>query len=486
MSHIELRLFAAMAEVGDFSPVTSGQITEKTLRTSEAKMLLNFALAYRETEGRGMGFPTRATIEARFAQSGLELPEVSQAEKNGIEQLAHEVRTHAFRADLRLYAQELALISDSPDPRTEAENLLQRFRHNIDGLMPQQAMSIRDALPDIVEDYVNGGLITDGIPWRWPTLQEATRGLHKQQLVILAGRPKQRKTFVAIAQAMYSVMMGLKVLFVSPEMPNRQVMNRAVATAAEVRYSELKNGMLPPDQEERFMDLAHAYDEVREGLGEFWVVQGVEKPVSWIETEVERYQPDLLVVDSLYRLGSGTGSKREADWKVVTAISRGLKDLAMTAEIPILAVHQLNRAAEDKVATTANLALADAVGQDADLILQVMTRRRAEGDESALVVLDGRETDSLGVVIKNVPCQDFSEVGPIVNMKTVNDFYSSQIRDEEEDDVVTEESAKRQALKRKLSNNQTPRSAALKKIDKVVNREAKRLPAKTVFEAFNE
>ena len=496
-----------MAEYGDYSPIINGEIHEGHFLTDEAKMIFNFVTTYRETEGRSIGYPSRATIEARFESSNVHLPDISLAES--VPQLAKEVRTRAFCAEMRTIAVELSHAADSPDPRNDAVDILGRLRKGVDDLSERPHLSFAEALPVIAEEYKSGGLLKEGLPWMWPHLHQATRGIHGKEFVIIAGRPKMRKTFIALAQAAHLVKNHhARVLFISPEMPRKQIMNRFTATFASVPYTEFKNGELPTGDEHRLMRLVADYgnnstkfDESSyqmqlhrriSGMPEdcnpsFDVVEGANRNVDWIGSQVEIFQPDIVFIDSFYRLSTGQSRKSDADWKIVTQVSRAIKDLAMESGVAIVGTHQMNRSAEGKVGNISNLALADAIGQDADLILQAYTRRSKEGDETALAVLGGRETDSLGVVIKNVPCTDFSEVGPILNMKILEKFFTAAESDEEEE-PLSEEEQRKQVVGRRSRNGDargkrggTPKERAARIVSKSVGREIKNTPPPVRF-----
>ena len=462
-----------MAEYGDYSPLINGDIDESHFLTDEAKMLFSFINTYRETEGSVLGYPSRATIEARFEASNISLPEISLAES--VPQLAKEVQTRAFCAEMRTYATELAHAADSSDPRGDALEIMSKLRKGVDSLSTRPHMSFAEELHPIAEEYKNGGLLKEGLPWMWPHLHTATRGIHEKEFTIIAGRPKMRKTFIALAQAAYLVKNHhARVLFVSPEMPRKQIMIRFVASFAAVPYTEFKTGELPPGDEQRLMSVVSDYGNTDTKFDEesyqlnlhkrvpglplercpgFDVVEGSNRTVDWVAAQIEIFRPDIVFIDSFYRLATVQAKKSDADWKVVTQISRALKDLAMESGVAIIGTHQMNRSAEGKVGNISNLALADAIGQDADLILQAYTRRAKTGDETALAVLGGRETDTLGVVIKNVPCSDFSEVGPIVSLKILEDFYKASEEGEDEDEEGDEESEKKKVIGRRSLNN---------------------------------
>jgi len=495
-----------MAEYGDYSPLINGEIDETHFLTDEAKMLFAFINTYRQTEGSTLGYPSRATIEARFESSNITLPAISLAES--VPQLAKEVRVRAFCAEMRTYATELAQAADSSDPRGDALGILGRLRNGVDSLSERPHLSFAEALPEIAKEYKSGGLLKEGHPWMWPHLHKATRGIHAKEFIIIAGRPKMRKTFIALAQAAYLVKNHhARVLFVSPEMPAKQIMNRFVASFTAVPYTEFKNGGLPLGDEHRLMSVVSDYGNTEtkfeegayqlqlhkrmKGLPEdrspsFDVIEGANRTVDWIASQIEIYRPDVLFIDSFYRLSTGSSKKGDADWKVVTQVSRAIKDLTMESGVGIVGTHQMNRGSEGKVGNISNLALADAIGQDADLILQAYTRKSKTGDETALAVLGGRETDSLGVVIKNVPCSDFSEVGPIVSMKVLEDFYTASEKGDE--DEASEEDERKEVIGRRSLNgvkhkglNGTPKEQAARLVAKSVSKSRKNEPPPVRF-----
>lgn len=471
MPNIELHLIAAMAETGDYSPIASGEVSENHFLTTEGKTLYSFIRAYRETDGKG--YPSRATLEARFSAANLELPIVTFADS--VPQLAHEVRVNAFRADLRSLSQEILLASQSSDPRTDTMTLLSKIRAKVDDLVPADALDFASQLPKIGEAYKAGGLIQSGIQFPWPTLNTATRGMRGGEFIVFSGRPKMRKTFVAISVAAHCVKKEHKrVLFFSPEMPPQQIMTRFAAAFADLPYKELKDGTLSLEDEDRLFRVISDYGigsverfdeeqyqlELRKrvrGIPDnakpaFRVMHAANRTVSWIESQIDAFEPDLVVIDSFYRLRAEGGVKRNDDWKAISNISRSIKDLAMTAKVPIVSTCQLNRGAEGKIASMANVALSDAIAQDADILLQVYTRKTSGDDESALVILGGREADCHGVIIKNVPCRDFSEVGPITSLKQLDEFYEAEKEEEKEARAQEkEEEQRRKALERKRS-----------------------------------
>jgi replicative DNA helicase len=158
------------------------------------------------------------------------------------------------------------------------------------------------------------------------------------------------------------------------------------------------------------------------------IVQSTGKTVSWMVSQIEMHEPDIVVSDSFYRQAA-EDKRHDGDWRGITSVSRALKDAAMDTNVVMIGTHQMNRGAEEKVGTLSNMALADAVGQDADLIMRVVTGKIEGHDRSALLVLGGREVPFDGIMINNKPCYDFTEIGEITDRRQVMELLGEQDED---------------------------------------------------------
>jgi replicative DNA helicase len=475
-SNIELRLFALMMKTGDFGPIIDGTIHKDTCVTDAGKILFNFVTTFRHQSGGRVRYPSLAIAQNRFSKGAFELPEPDAGDDLGA--LVHEVILQRFRTDVLESANTMTLAAETSDDLYQTvDHEINKLKAKLQPLQRSHRASLQD-YQDVLAGYDDGDILSDGIPWGWPSMTKATRGLQKKEFYVIAGRPKARKTFVATAVGAHVVSKEHKrCLFISPEMPPRQILLRFIATQCGLRYTEFKNAGLASAEEARLMAAARAYGlglnetdaqyaarlSADFGLPEllipsFDVLQGTNQTVPWIEAQIELHRPDLVIVDSFYRLKAVSGRKNDADWKAVTTVSRELKNLAMSTDVTIIGTHQLNRDAEGKIGTTGNLALADAVGQDADLILRVVTGRMGGADRSALFVLGGREVPFDGILINNVPCSDFSEIALITNKKQVLELMQDE--DEREEQAAKEGARTERKRKRAAKSGKSKGMAA--------------------------
>jgi replicative DNA helicase len=451
-SNVELRLLATILYTGDYSPITNGEITSEVLTTDSGKILFNFITGYRGETNGGVRFPSLVIARSRFENSAIEIPDPDPSDT--LPALVHEVRAERFRTNVAQVAHELSMACERPEELPEAVNsALASLKGELLPIQRARRASLTDHIQDVLANYDCGAILTAGIPWPWPSMTYATKGLHPKQFVVIAGRPKSRKTFVAIAIAAHAVMEhGARVLFISPEMPPEQILLRFIASLCKLHYMEFKDGSLAPEEKARLITASRRYGRLKHetdnqyalrfqgangtpmsALPCFEVIQGTSQTAEWIEAQIEVYRPDLVIVDSFYRLRVDGGRRNDADWKAVTAVSRALKDLAMNTGVALVGTHQMNREAEGRLGTTGNLALADAVGQDADFILRVITGKLDGIDRSALLTLGGREVPFDGVITNNRPCYDFSEIATITDRRVVEQLLHDVPPDAEDE-----------------------------------------------------
>lgn len=446
MVPVELRLLTTMCYTGDFSPIISGEITEEHFLTDQGKAVFLFVSNYRTATDGAARHPSLAIVRNRFKD--VPLPEPDPADS--VSALTHEVTLDKIRADTSQLSHNLEIVAKQVDPLPELQKAASFLKKITESATKTKHMSLGGSVQDILMEYDSGNILPDGTPWPWRSMTEATRGLHRKEMVVIAGRPKSRKTFLAIhiaATAMRAY--GKRVLFFTPEMPPRQVMLRVIADLASVRYAEFKNASLDDMEVQRLIEIAKQYGRLANETDEeysfrlaspdggkspsFDIIQSTGKSVSWMQSKIDMYEPDIVVTDSLYRQVPDGGRKNDADWKQVSALSRSMKDLFMESNVIGIATHQMNRGADAQVGSLSNLGLTDAFGQDADLIIRVITGKIAGVDTSALAVLGGREVPFDGLMINNKPSYDFSEISLITNKKQVEALFERDDADAPED-----------------------------------------------------
>ena len=201
-------------------------------------------------------------------------------------------------------------------------------------------------------------------------------GLHKSDLIIIAGRPSMGKTAFAtniasnISKA-FENNNNKNVLFFSLEMSSEQLATRLLGELAEISSENIRTGNLSKKDFSRILSSSNDLKKLN-----LFIDDTPALSISAIRTRARRLKRklglDLIILDYL-QLVSGE-SKKMNDNRVqeISDITRGLKAIAKELDIPVIALSQLSRKVEDreeKRPQLADLRESGAIEQDADLVV---------------------------------------------------------------------------------------------------------------------
>lgn len=274
-------------------------------------------------------------------------------------------------------AAELQHKSDEEVPLEEAFERLQTYIYNLQqGENPASSTShisnvMIDAYQQIEER--NQGLTLPGIPTGFYDLDELmSGGFNRGDLVVVAGRPSMGKS-AAAAQIGFNVAKekNLPVVLFSLEMSKTQVAMRLLSAEANIENSLLKTGKISDRQWE---PLTQAVADV--STLPIYLNECATPSLSYFEAEcrrvmaTERRDLGIVIIDYL-QLMDGSGGNRNNE---ISAITRGLKRLAMKLRVPIICLSQLSRAVEsrpNKRPILSDLRDSGGIEQDADKVLML-------------------------------------------------------------------------------------------------------------------
>lgn len=212
------------------------------------------------------------------------------------------------------------------------------------------------------------GKIT-GIATGYPAIDQLLGGLQRKSLYVLAASTGAGKTAFALNVVRNaSHRSQAKSLIVSLEMDRIELWSRLLSAESRVGGMKIQTGIISDADDAR---LAMGHNEMRKLL-----VTSLEPPPTTLvalraeaQLAMRRDGLDILVVDYL-QLMSGSGKDRQSREREVAEISRGLKLLAMELGVAVVAVSQLNRAAERQAEPSlSNLRESGAIEQDANAVI---------------------------------------------------------------------------------------------------------------------
>ena len=211
-------------------------------------------------------------------------------------------------------------------------------------------------------------------------------GLHRSDLLILAGRPSMGKTALAtniafsIARAYRKGKLqdgtegavdGGVVGFFSLEMSAEQLAARILSEASEVPSDQIRRGDMTEPEFRRFVEAAKTLEACP-----LFIDDTPALPISALATRARRLKRmhglDVLVVDYLQLVRPAKAKDNRVN--EVSEITQGLKAIAKELDIPVLALSQLSRqveSREDKRPQLSDLRESGSIEQDADVVMFV-------------------------------------------------------------------------------------------------------------------
>jgi len=379
-----LQLVYKIVQTRDLRTVLRNNISQVMIRSTEAKEYFRFIKEYFMKPAHYGEVPTRKVMQSHFpAFSPGRYP------KESIEELCELVRTKAMGHEI-VDACDEALAAEARDPY-EALSILQAQVTRLQAMTStSRDLILSDGIDDMIESYQKqkeAGYMS-GIPWPWDELSYETQGIHEQDFIIMFGRPKHMKSWVATKVLTHAYAAGnRRVLVYSCEMPPEQFRRRVACCLADIDYDRLRKAELTPDEEKIYFETLRGLKKAEE-MGKTGshipsIMFTSDKDdmmgggVSHIIAKAESFQPDLIIADSFYRMKNDRSGKRSMKWQDQYAIIQDLKHATQQLKVPIIGITQRTRSKKkdeegnDEEEHLEDIAYADAAGQEADLIMRI-------------------------------------------------------------------------------------------------------------------
>ena len=262
--------------------------------------------------------------------------------------------------------------------RTKVTDILDRSEKAIFDIS-QHKSSSTDFVPmkdvalqvlDTIEQNARRKSKVTGVATGFIDLDEKLSGLHGSELILIAARPAMGKTAFALNIAQHAAMKGgVPTAIFSLEMSKEQLATRLIAMDSMVDSQSIRTGQIMDGDWDKLIDSTH-----RVGSTPMFIDDTPGITVSELRSKCRKLKQTqnlgLIVIDYL-QLMNGSG-KKESRQQEISEISRSLKKLARELDVPVIALSQLNRAAdarEDHKPVMSDLRESGAIEQDADVIM---------------------------------------------------------------------------------------------------------------------
>ena len=215
-----------------------------------------------------------------------------------------------------------------------------------------------------------------GVPTGLKDLDDRLGGLHKSDLIIIAGRPSMGKTALATniafntAKKFQETGDKTSVAFSFRDVI-RTIISRILAEQSRIKSNDIRRGKISEEQFDKFIETSKDISELPLYIDETPAIS-----VAALSNRARRikrlYGLDLIVIDYI-QLMKGTNN-RDGRVQEISEITQGLKALAKELSVPVIALSQLSRAVEqrdEKKPLLSDLRESGSIEQDADVVMFV-------------------------------------------------------------------------------------------------------------------
>ena len=288
---------------------------------------------------------------------------------------------------------ELVLISDNLSSETldakeqTAEKIIENTEKSLfdlaeRGSFSQSFLKFNQALDQTIETATQAmksdkGIV--GVPTGLTDLDEKLGGLHKSDLVILAGRPGMGKTALATniayhaAQNIMSRQEKSSIAFFSLEMSSEQLSTRILSEQARIKSDDIRKGKVTEEEINRYIETSRNIYNLPLFIDETPAIA-----IATLSNRARRikrlFGVSLIVVDYIQLMRAPSSNRNDNRVQEVSEITQGLKALAKDLKVPVLALSQLSRAVEqrdEKKPQLSDLRESGSIEQDADVVMFV-------------------------------------------------------------------------------------------------------------------
>lgn len=267
--------------------------------------------------------------------------------------------------------------------------------------------AVNAAIDEIEAARGRDGQMT-GIPSGFAGLDQLTNGMHPGQMIIIAARPAMGKSTLALDFARSAAIKhNMPTIFFSLEMGKSEIAMRLMSAEGSVPLQSMRKGTLDSRD---WTTIAATRGRINDAP--LYIDDSPNMTLVEIRAKCRRLKQrvglKMVVIDYLQLMTSG--KRVESRQQEVSEFSRALKLLAKELQVPVIALSQLNRGAEqraDKKPALSDLRESGSIEQDADMVVLLHREAAYEKDspragEADLIIAKHRNgpTDTITVAFQ--------------------------------------------------------------------------------------
>jgi replicative DNA helicase len=271
--------------------------------------------------------------------------------------------------------QSTQVTEDVDQVREEAERaLFQALARAEKSTLRPMTQLLQDTFAELEELRDRRGPVL-GLSTGFLDLDDLLGGLQSGQLYVVAGRPSMGKTSLAMTIIEHVAVRKEEVkpvLFFSLEMDAKLITKQMLCSRAHVDANLIRTARFSDEEYQRLLTVADDFHPAKILIDDSADLSALE-----VRTRARRFKAReglaLVVVDYLQKMHATKGARpAETRQLEIAMISSHLKSMAKELGVPVIALAQLNRAAEgreDRRPLLADLRESGTIEQDADAVM---------------------------------------------------------------------------------------------------------------------
>lgn len=340
--------------------------------------------------------PTCDLVLERFPEgySRIELEEIkdtNSAYSNYAYYMKALCESWKRRAVYNTLASAMGIINGNP--RFDSEKLVTEIKRQVGRIeaisTESNIFTLADCMTSLTDDIaerMKPEYRSDRIKTGLVCLDSRMGGLAPSELTVIGARPSQGKTALALTMFRNMILDHVPAGFISLEMSRESLAYRLASMQTGYNQYKLQN---LPRTEESLHWFGLKVSQLADSCG--FIADTPNAPLYEVEATAKKLVNEcgvkVVFIDYAGLIGRSPGDMKTAEYERQSEISKRIKGLARNLNIPVVLLVQLNRDAQEKPATLANIRGSGSYEQDADVILFI---QKSESEGNYLSVAKNR------------------------------------------------------------------------------------------------
>jgi replicative DNA helicase len=271
----------------------------------------------------------------------------STASPKNAKEYAEIVKEKSLMRSLESAGQEIIRLSR--DPELEIDQRIDKALQTVGGvsngragaLKPSMAHEVSADLMDEIDRMYDGEAPEQGRMTTFQSLDMKTGGIHPGEYWLIGARPGQGKTAMLVSMAIGMAKAGERILIITIEMTSKDLIRRMISQRSGLTINTIRS----KPNSDSYERIRGAHEDLRKLPIEIIDMASptIESIAAYVRSLTESNKPDVIML-AYVKLVRTSDTTVRSDTDRMTVVSSGLRELAKSTQIPIIALAQLRRA----------------------------------------------------------------------------------------------------------------------------------------------